>query len=110
MKKHSRATSLLFAVATGGPASAIAEPVSVAPTPEPAVQPRVLANGSPACGNVVVGKGPMRTDCTPIHQTTKVILTAVISEAREIGRMFSAFDGFGDRPLMVSEVRRPRSR
>ncbi len=107
--KRTRATSLLFAVATGGlfgPAIA-GQAIAVAPTPD-AIQPRVLATGAPACGNVT-WKTPIEPDCAAAHAAGRVIVQSVLEQSREIGRILAVLDGFPDRALTVAEVRRPRS-
>ena len=82
-----RKATMLFAVAIAGPAAA--EPA----TP---VQPRVLATGQPACGNVMLK--------SPQGGAVKVILTAIVQEAQQIRRHLIEHDP----PLTLAMESRPR--
>jgi hypothetical protein len=97
-----RATSILFAVVSSGSAVAVAD----SPPPEPEkVEPRRLASGAPACGNVMFKTyGP-----PPPCVNAKVILTGIIEDAAQIRRALAVFDVWSDRPLTVVEARRLRS-
>ncbi len=98
-----RATSILFAVASTSTTVAVADP----PSQDPAkVEPRTLASGAPACGNVMFKSYGPRPPCTT---TAQVILTVIAKDLREIASHLAVFDVFADRSLTLAEGRRPRS-
>lgn len=99
-----RATSILFAVASSGTAVAVAETPSPAPEPEK-VEPRRLATGAPACGNVMFKTYGPPPPCDP----ARVIVTGILEEAARIRRALAVFDVRVDRPLTLAGARRPAS-
>lgn len=97
--KH-RATSLLFAVATGVPAAVIAPPTAhaaltskavVRPIVRPVVTPRVLPTGAPACGNVMWKMPAPQPGCAEAYEVGSEIVRSVVDQGREIGGVLAVF-------------------
>lgn len=105
-----RATSILFAVATSGVAATVAtaEPTEPANQPTPtAEQPRRLATGAPACGNVMFKSYTPPPPCMTTE--TKVVLAGAREDLAGFRRALAVFEGFLRAPLTVAEARRPGS-
>ena len=106
MTKKKRAAFVLFA-ATASTAVAGADPSPKPPTPA-TIQPRTLATGAPACGNVV---GKYMAEPRPCR-TARTILTEVTRKIEEIRETVAVFDWIGTTPsssLTLGRVGRPRS-
>src|SRR5437763_13169283 len=105
MTKKTRAAFVLLA-ATAGTAVAAADPSPNRPTA--VVQPRTLATGAPACGNVV-GK---YMQPPPVCKTARTVVTAVREQLQEIRETVAIFNWVttpDSSSLTVAEVGRPRS-